>query len=65
MDGQGPLAKASSQEPGTVNLVALEMFEPTDLERLKFGANVFIPAILRLIRKLTKENKTVAILSPY
>jgi len=63
MDGQGPLAKASSQEPGTVNLVALEMFEPTDLERLKFGANVFIPAILRLIRKLTKENKTVAILS--
>ena len=63
MDGQGPLAKASSEELGSVNLVDLEKFEPTDVERLKFEANVFIPVILRLIRKLTKERKTVALLS--
>ena len=63
MNGQGALAKAYSEAPGNIKLVDLETFEPTDGELHKFENQIFIPAILRLLKRLTTEKKTVTILS--
>ena len=63
MQGQGALAKAHTDELGTIELVDLSIFEPSDSELHKFENQVFTPAILRLIRKLVKDGKTVTLLA--
>jgi len=63
MVGQGAPAQEHTEDPGTIELVDLSNFEPSDGELHTFENQIFVPAILRIICKLIKNEKTVTLLT--
>ena len=63
MKGQGSKAIPASESAGNISLVDLGNFEPSDRELQIFENQVFLPALLRLIRQETKKGKNITLLA--
>ena len=63
MQGNGVPAETHEADLGSIELIDMDKFEPSARERHLFENQNFMPAMLRLIDKLTSEDKQICLLA--
>ena len=63
MEGLGKPASSNKDTSGTVLVADLDEFQPSILEKERYGRDLCTPAILRLVQKSLSENREIVLLS--